>query len=300
MDLSDIVMLEALVKHGSLSKASELLCVTQPTLSKRLSRLEYTLGTVLFERNSNGLTPTNHTTIIIERAQDIKNKMGNIERDIKLMNQLQVGELRIGVGPIVEQLYFPYVLTELTNSLDTSLNLSIRTETATDLKQLLLDGLIDIAIGPFEQSSELDDCSIFPLASQPLMTAMRAEHPLIQEYNNGRKDFSAADIFRYTLISPYIPDYMVRQFNVMEQPNAGRIICDNYAVIKEVLVGSDHITLGPAAVFSKEIKNNTIQVLDLPIPIRWYGACLTRSESSRLPLIEKILSVFRQYQLPST
>ena len=58
MDIRDIELIEAVHKTGSLSKACIELSISQPTLSKRLARLESTLGAELFFRYSTGLVAT--------------------------------------------------------------------------------------------------------------------------------------------------------------------------------------------------------------------------------------------------
>jgi len=47
MDIRDIELIEAVHRTGSLSKACGELSISQPTLSKRLARLERTLGAEL-------------------------------------------------------------------------------------------------------------------------------------------------------------------------------------------------------------------------------------------------------------
>ncbi len=58
VDISDFNMVEAICSTGSLTKAAEALFVSQPTLSKRLARLEDELGAKLFHRAPSGLRPT--------------------------------------------------------------------------------------------------------------------------------------------------------------------------------------------------------------------------------------------------
>jgi len=47
---------------GSIQKAAGTLHVSQPTLSRRLQRLEDILGTALFERSPTGLVPPSTAT----------------------------------------------------------------------------------------------------------------------------------------------------------------------------------------------------------------------------------------------
>jgi len=296
MDLADIEMLEAIVAHGSINKASDILHVTQPTLSKRLGRLEYKLGAPLFLRSTSGLTPTAHALFIIESSQPIKTKIKNIERHIELMNTLERGDLSIGVGPIIEQLYFPDVLLELTRSPTSRLNISLRTETAAELKALLVDGAVDVAVGPFEQSAPSDDYEIYPLASQPLMIAARHDHPLAVKME--QEDVSQEDVLRQALISPHMPEYMAEHFKLLSDLDTSRIICDSYPVIKDVLKKSDYISIGPSAVFSQEVQEKSLVLLPLPNSINWSAACIVRPESACLPVIQRVIDIFRHYQLP--
>lgn len=297
MDLSDIEMLEVIVKCGSISKASEILHITQPTLSKRLSRLEYKLGTNLFDRNSSGLTPTDHTHFIIDSSVEIKNKVRNIERHIQLVNDLEVGELHIGVGPIIEQLYFPFVLLELTTKPGSKLNVTIRTEKEEDLTQLLVDGDIDIAVGPYEQSHSSDEYLIFPIASQPLAIATRTGHPITLEEKHSCLE--SREIFKnFALIAPHVPKYMYHQLVEATSDQSARIVCDNYGVIKDVLKESDHYTIGAKAIFAQEVEQNTLALTELPVPVRWYAACVVRRENAELPVIKRVMDVFRRLELP--
>ncbi|MEM1191231.1 MAG: LysR family transcriptional regulator [Pseudomonadota bacterium] len=297
MDVSDIEMLEAIVRHGSINKASESLHVTQPTLSKRLGRLEYKLGTPLFLRSSSGLTPTAHTNFIIDSSDPIRRRLHNIERHIELMNALERGDLHLGVGPIVEQLYFPYALLRLTQSPSSQLNVSIRTETAAELKELVITGAVDVAVGPFEQSMASDEYEIFPIASQPLMVAARSGHAIATKMLAG--ELTQEDVLSQPLISPHMPDYMAEPFELLRRLNTSRIVCDNYSVIKGVLHASDYISLGPTAVFSAEAQEGSLVLMPLPQPITWFAACVARPESACLPVIQRVIETFREYELPT-
>lgn len=298
MDVSDIAMLEAIVEHGSINKASEALHVTQPTLSKRLGRLEQKLGTQLFLRSASGLTPTAATHFIIDSSTPIKTMLGNIERHIELMNVLEGGDLNLGVGPIVEQLYFPQVLHQLTQSASSTLNLTIRTEAAPDLKKLVLSGAVDIAVGPFQESDDNEGCVVQPIASQPLTYAARDDHPLVQEVRDG-KELTPERLSVFPLIAPHIPKYIETRAPVFGQAGVARIVCDNYSVIKDFLKRSDHISAGPVGVFSPDVEEGSLAMLPLLRPIDWHAACVVRPESAPLPMIRSVIEIFARHKLPS-
>lgn len=58
VDLNDMRLFVAVVQAGSLSKAADLLCQPKSRLSRRLTRLENTLGTALLASWASFFTPT--------------------------------------------------------------------------------------------------------------------------------------------------------------------------------------------------------------------------------------------------
>ena len=111
MDIRDIELIEAVHRTGSLSKACGELSISQPTLSKRLARLERTLGAELFFRYSTGLVATPVADYVLAQSHQARSQLRDIKRHVELMTSLDSGELRLGVGPIVEQLILPQVLS---------------------------------------------------------------------------------------------------------------------------------------------------------------------------------------------
>ena len=61
----------AVAREGTVSKAAETLFLTQPTLSRQLSDLEYELGTQLFIRGKKRIELTEAGMILKQRAEEI-------------------------------------------------------------------------------------------------------------------------------------------------------------------------------------------------------------------------------------
>jgi DNA-binding transcriptional LysR family regulator len=58
MDIRQLNHLDALVKHGSFTKAAESLNMAQPALSQSIKRLEGSLGVILVSRSMKKITLT--------------------------------------------------------------------------------------------------------------------------------------------------------------------------------------------------------------------------------------------------
>ena len=69
-DLNLFVILNAIYTEGSLTKAAEVVGITQPAVSNALSRLREKFNDDLFIRTGSGMVPTQKTENIIKDIQN--------------------------------------------------------------------------------------------------------------------------------------------------------------------------------------------------------------------------------------
>ena len=70
-------------KSGSLNKASDILLIAQPNLSRSIKELEADLGIVIFERTTRGMTLTPEGEEFINYAKGILSQIEQVERYYK-------------------------------------------------------------------------------------------------------------------------------------------------------------------------------------------------------------------------
>ena len=70
-------------KSGSLNKASEILLIAQPNLSRSIKELEYDLGIVIFDRTSRGMILTPEGEEFINFAKGILSQIDQVEKYYK-------------------------------------------------------------------------------------------------------------------------------------------------------------------------------------------------------------------------
>ena len=70
-------------KSGSLNKASEVLLIAQPNLSRSIKELEYDLGIVIFDRTSRGMILTPEGEEFINFAKGILSQIDQVEKYYK-------------------------------------------------------------------------------------------------------------------------------------------------------------------------------------------------------------------------
>ena len=71
MEIRTLRYFLAVAREENMTKAAELLHVTQPTLSKALRSLEDELGKKLFERHSFSISLTDEGMLLRDRAEDL-------------------------------------------------------------------------------------------------------------------------------------------------------------------------------------------------------------------------------------
>ena len=71
MELRTLRYFLAVAQEGNITRAADILHLTQPTLSRQIMDLERELGVMLMLRGKNGLTLTDDGTFFRQRAQEI-------------------------------------------------------------------------------------------------------------------------------------------------------------------------------------------------------------------------------------
>lgn len=85
-----------IAREGNMSRAAEMLHVSQPTLSKQIKDLEDELGKKLFRRESSGLSLTDEGMLLRKRAEDILEMVDKTADEFKSLDLITGGEVKIG------------------------------------------------------------------------------------------------------------------------------------------------------------------------------------------------------------
>ena len=112
MDLDDLHLAVVIAREGSLAAAAEVTGVSQPTLSKAVSRLERATKVRLFERLARGMRPTEIGRAFIERATLIDLAGADLHAALRDLRQARAGVLRFGIGQGVPDAWIVPVVAE--------------------------------------------------------------------------------------------------------------------------------------------------------------------------------------------
>ena len=98
MELRDIEYFAVVAEHGNLRRASEVLGLSPPALSKSLRRLEESMRAKLVERTPKGVTLTPVGAALLAQVERLRVTLRDIHREAEDLSQGLAGHLRIGVG----------------------------------------------------------------------------------------------------------------------------------------------------------------------------------------------------------
>ncbi len=175
MNLRDLRYFVSVAKHKHFGKAAEECCVTQPTLSAQIKKLEHILGVELFVRTKRSVVLTDTGEEILACAIKLLKEESKI-RDIALSSQNPLlSSLKIGAFPTLGPYLFPKIITFLKAS-EPEVQLIIMEEKSDILIEKLINRELDFAFLALPiDNHQLDSCFLF---EDPFFCAINEAHHL--------------------------------------------------------------------------------------------------------------------------
>lgn len=145
MDERDFKLLLLLKQTQNITKAADMLFVTQSSLSKRLATIEEELDTRIIIRSRNGILFTPEGEIVLAHVEKAAEELALMKESINTSKGYVCGTLHAGISVNYALYQFPDILT-LYRKLYPQVATHITTEHSRKLFTQLLDGIVDIAI----------------------------------------------------------------------------------------------------------------------------------------------------------
>ena len=98
MEIRTLRYFLAVAREENMTRAADLLHVTQPTLSKALKSLEDELGKKLFIRRSFSIALTEEGALLRDRAEDLVTMADKIEKEFLSLDDISGGDLYFGLA----------------------------------------------------------------------------------------------------------------------------------------------------------------------------------------------------------
>lgn len=186
MNIEDVRAFVATVETGSVGRAALRLNLTQPAVSRRIQRLEESLGVALLDRESKPARPTRAGESAYRRCVAVLRATEVLRQETR--GAADAGPLRIGLTYAISD----SILAPAVDALQVScpdITLRVTTDRSSVLRKHVDDGLLDVAIVSTLPDRLIDDPRAARLGTERV--AVVASHSLER---NGRKLADFADL----------------------------------------------------------------------------------------------------------
>ena len=100
MELRVLRYFLTVVREESITRAADVLHITQPTLSRQLAQMEEEIGVKLFDRGTRKILLTNEGLLLRRRAEEILELVDKTERELIEQEEMVEGTVSIGCGDL--------------------------------------------------------------------------------------------------------------------------------------------------------------------------------------------------------
>ncbi len=183
------------VREESITKASEVLHITQPTLSRQLAQMEGEIGVKLFDRGTRKIKLTNEGILLRRRAEEILQLVDKTEKELVEQGEQVEGKISIGCGEIASVQLLPELIDSFRHKYP-RVTFDIFTATADLVKEQMDKGLLDI--GLLLEPIDMEKYDFIRLhVKEKWVVLMRPDDPLSE-----KDAVTAKDLFPLPLILP--------------------------------------------------------------------------------------------------
>jgi LysR family hydrogen peroxide-inducible transcriptional activator len=173
MNINDLEKIVVIAEEGSMAKASKKLFITQPALSKCLTKVEKELGEVLFIRRPNGLVTTAAGAYLIQKAHQIMRLYDDVQVEFCELNHMRKGILKIGTAERIGGIILPALLTQFKKKYP-NIELNITEADSKQLEKMCIAGELDLVIVCLPAHDFRLNYDVF--YEEPLLVALPSGH----------------------------------------------------------------------------------------------------------------------------
>ena len=176
MDIQHLKYFVEVAKQRNFTKASQILLVSQPSISKMIKGLEDELKVTLLDRSERQIKLTDAGVIVYEQALKILQSVEEVYASVNELVQVKKGTVKLGLMPTTGVLLFPNVLAGFKKEYP-QIDIQLVEYNGKQLKLKVEEGDIDLGITVLPVASDFET---IPLLSEELVVLVDSEHELVE------------------------------------------------------------------------------------------------------------------------
>lgn len=272
MDIRQLAVFNAVVRHGSLSKAGEEYLLSQPSVSLYVKALEQEFGCTLLFRNSRGVRPTEAGRQLYKFSARLLREINGLHESLQKANGTESRRvLRLGATKLVAPAILPALLKELDQT-DPNLIVQWEVGQSHNLFDLMIEGKLDSALVSVGVNvTALRRVTIEETYAAPLvlLAAPEERNPEIFWDGQPRKEIRLRDLSDMRYVGPdedsqfglWLREEMMRRGIAGFKPV---LITGDMESQKQVIAQGHGVGILPELAVSEEIRRRELRTLPIP------------------------------------
>ncbi len=255
---------DAIEAQRSLLKASTVLSVSQPALTKALKEVEDILQMRLFDRHSRGVEPTKAGVAFVRSARRVLAEMRRLDEELDWLPNPNGAIVALGALPVAATGVLPGILARFRVS-NPEIKIRLQQGRTEDLLPHLISGDLDLIVGRLYEPAAPDGLRREPLWAEPISILARAGHPIFS-----RKKVTVDELRRYELVLPTVSQRVGQEIeqllSLLDLAPMTSMRSSSYGFIREMLHATDMISVMPRLMMLGDLLRGTLKVVRLPVP----------------------------------
>lgn len=178
MDLQQLRYFVEVAKQKSFTKASHILLVSQPSISKLIKNLEDELKVTLLDRSERKIELTDVGVIVYEQALKILQSVEDVYFSVNELVHVEKGTIKMGLMPTIGVLLFPNILAGFKKKYP-QIDIDMIQYSAKQLTSRVKQGDIDLGVTVMPVDFKVFET--IPLLSEQLVVIVDSEHWLVDK-----------------------------------------------------------------------------------------------------------------------
>lgn len=253
-------VIEALDRQKSLLRASRVLNVTQPALTRALQEIEEIVGAPLFERHSRGVRPNAMGEVLVQTAHVVLGQLRRAQDTFEGLLQDDALTITVGALPVAAS----GLLAALSRA-EPTLRVRLLHGRTDELLPKLAGNEIDLVVGRLYPLARYDALVRKVLYQDPIALVARSDHPL---FADGQVRIAEAAAYRQVL--PTLSQHVERDVaQVMREHGLAtrdQLRSSSASFTREILLGTDCIAVMPSMMVSGDIARGELRAFQLQQP----------------------------------
>lgn len=187
LKIKHLKLLVTVAEQNNIFKASQLLNMAQPAVTKTVRDMENALELTLFNRSSRGVTPTAYGEVLIRHAKLILAQVRHVSEELVSLHEGVSGHINVGTLLAASPALLPRSLAAMKNQ-RANISVSVTEGTNDMLMPRLLIGEVDVVVGRLPEVQDEEGVYSQVLYYEPVCLVVRSGHPLLEKKKLGLKD----------------------------------------------------------------------------------------------------------------